>query len=265
MQLQDIWDLIVYNFYGCLIVFARISGIFTFNPIFSRANIPTRVKAAISLVLTVLMLGIMGNNTGYIPKGIVDFVMILLMEALIGLVLGFFVNLILTVLIYAGELIDNQVGLGMAKAMDPSTGVSMPVFANIYYYLFILYFFLTGGHLSYIKLFVTSYEVLPIGFQFGAQTLNLSYMIVQYFGTVLTLAVKFALPIVAVELIVEFCVGVMMKAVPTIQVFVINIQLKILIGLLVLIAFATPMSDFIENLMDILFANLTSAVNMLGA
>ena len=265
MELNEIWNLIVYNFYGFIVVIARISGIFTFNPIFSRANVPTRVKTGITVVLSVLVLGMLGNSTGYIPASLVDFVFTLLKETAIGLVLGFFTNLMLTVFIYAGEMIDNQIGLAMAKAMDPSTGIQMPVFANVYYYIFILYFFLTGGHLSYIKLFATSYDVLPIGFSFGAQTVNLTYTIVQYFGTVLTLAVKFVLPIVAVELIVEFCIGVMMKAVPTIQVFVINFQLKILVGLVMLIACAAPMSDFIEELMGILFANLTSAVSLMGA
>ena len=54
---------------------------------------------------------------------------------------GFFTNLIITVLLYAGEVIDTEIGLGMAKAYDPATGVTMPVFGNYYYYLFILYFF----------------------------------------------------------------------------------------------------------------------------
>lgn len=265
MELIDIWNLILYNFYGFIIVIARISGIFTFNPIFSRANVPNRVKAAMTLVLSVMVLAMMGSNTGYVPLSLVDFIFTLLKEALIGLVLGFFTNLIMTVFIYAGEMIDNQIGLAMAKAMDPSTGIQMPVFANVYYYIFILYFFLTGGHLSYIKLFATSYDILPIGFDFGARTVDLTYTIVEYFGTVLTLAVKFALPIIAVELIVEFSIGVMMKAVPTIQVFVINFQLKILVGLVMLIACAAPMSTYIDDLMNILFSNLASAVSMMGA
>ena len=56
-----------------------------------------------------------------------------------------------------------------------------------------------------------------------------------------------------------------MKAVPTIQVFVINFQLKILVGLVMLIACAAPMSTYIDDLMNILFSNLASAVSMMGA
>lgn len=264
MELNDIWDLIVNNFIGFLLVLLRVSGIFTFNPIFARTNVPTRIKAGASLALAVTMYSAMGASTGYAASGMVDFIATCLKEVLVGLVLGFIVNLILTVIIYAGEVIDTQVGFGMAKAMDPSTGVTMPLFANLYYYMFILYFFITGAHLSYIKLFHLSYEMTPIGYSFGIETVNLTYVIACYLGTVMTLAVKFAFPVIASELITEFAIGVMMKAVPSIQIFVLNFQLKIIMGILVLLAVAGPMSDFLDRLMSILFDNLYSAIGLIG-
>ena len=106
---------------------------------------------------------------------------------------------------------------------------------------------------------------MPFNYSFDVDTLNLISFIVNYLGDVLTLAVKFAMPIIASELITEFIIGVMMKAVPTIQIFVVNIQLKIVVGMLVLIAAAKPMSDFLERLLDILFSNLNSAVGLIGA
>lgn len=112
---------------------------------------------------------------------------------------------------------------------------------------------------------MTSYDILPLNYSFNMDTLNLVSFIVNYLGDVLTLAVKFAMPIIASELITEFVIGVMMKAVPTIQIFVVNIQLKIVVGMFVLIAVAKPMSDFLEELMDIMFSNLTSAVGMIGS
>lgn len=262
--MNEVWDLIVNNFVAYLMVTARISGIFTFNPIFSRQNVPIRIKVGLTLVLSVVTMSYMNNELTYTLSGIPAFVMTLGKELLIGLMLGFLVNLILTVIIYAGELMDTQIGFGMAKAMDPMTGVQMPLFANLFYYLFILYFFIVGGHLKYIELFVTSYDILPLDYSFKPETLNLVYFVANYLGTVITLAVKFSMPIIAAELITEFIIGVMMKAVPTIQIFVINIQLKIVIGLLVLLAVAQPMSDFLEYLMNIMFQNLYNAIGLIG-
>ena len=262
--MSALWDLVVNNFLGFIFVTARISGIFTFNPIFSRQNVTTRVKAGATLAFSAVTLMYLGGNVYANVNGVPGLVFTLIQELVIGLVLGFIVNLILTVIIYAGDVMDTQIGFGMAKAMDPSTGIQMPLFANLYYYMFILYFFIVGGHLKYIELFIMSYDTLPIGFSFTADTLNLILFLANYMGTVMVLAVKFAMPIIAAELITEFILGVMMKAVPSIQIFVLNIQLKIVVGLTVLLAIAKPMSDFLEYLMDILFANLNNALGLIG-
>ena len=257
---MELLNTVIGDFTGFLFVLCRITGIFTFNPIFSRNNVPNRVKAAMSIALSVVMLMSLGGKV-VVPEfnGVIGFFLIVIKELFIGFVFGFFTNLIMTVIIYAGEIIDTQTGLGMAKTMDPSTGITMPIFANLYYYLFILYFFLTDGHLSYIKLFAMSYETIPLGYDFTAQTVDLTYVIVNYFGTVMTLAVKFALPIIAAELITEICVGLMMKAIPTIQVYVVNIQLKVVVGFIILLAAARPMAEFIESLLGILWENLYAA------
>lgn len=256
------WETVFNNFVGFLFVLCRVSGIFTFNPIFSRANVPTMVKNGMCVVLAVVMTMSPAVNAS-VPEvnNIIGFVMIALKELLIGIVFGFFTNLIMTVLIYAGEIIDMQTGLGMAKTMDPSTGINMPIFANIYYYLFILYFFITNGHLSYIELFTISYESIPVGYEMTQNTIDLAYLIVMYMGTVMTLAVKFALPVMVTEMVTEVCVGIIMKAVPTIQVMVVNIQLKLIIGMLILVAAARPMAEFIDYLLSLLWENLYSAAS----
>ncbi len=255
-----VWETLYTNFSVFLLVLCRTTGIFTFNPILSRNNVPTNMKAFMSIVFAVIMTASMGGAQS-LPQfnGVFGFAFIIVKELLIGLVFGFFTNLIITVLLYAGEIMDTEIGLGMAKAYDPATGVTMPVFGNYYYYLFVLYFFLTNSHQSYIKLFSLSYETIPIGFTLTENTQNLFLIIVMYMGTIMELALKFALPILAVELIVEFCMGIIMKAVPTIQIFVLNVHLKLIVGFITLLAAARPMSEFVENLFAILWENLHTA------
>lgn len=116
--------------------------------------------------------------------------------------------------------------------------------------------------MSYIKLFHISYETLPIDFQDSLRTCQ---ALVTYFSTVLTLAVKLAAPIIAIEFITEICLGVLMKAVPSIHIFALNIQLKVLIGLAAVLIMAQPMSDFIEKLMGIMWQNLYGLLGMMGS
>ena len=217
-----------------------------------------------SLVLTMAMLASMGDVIGYIPTSIAGFVGVLVLEAALGYIFGFIVNITLTTIIYAGKIIDNQMTLALAESMDPGIGANMPISANLFYYMFVMYFFIVGGHLNYINLFAISYDIIQIGFSVNLEWAGLSRDITVFFGNIMTLAVKMAMPVIAAEMILQVCVGVVMKSVPSIQIFVINIQMKLLMGFFIILMIAAPMSDYLQNLMDLMFENLYATLYRLA-
>lgn len=250
--MSEIWTAIQTNLVVYIMVLARVSGIFTFNPIFSRQGVPNMVRAGCSMALALVMTAAGGHEYA-MPEGLFPLMFDLGKELLVGAVLGVFVNIMLQVFTMAGEVSDMQLGLSMAKSYDPTFG-SAGLTTQYYSYFFLMYFFAVGGHLSYIELFAVSFEYIPIGYD--SLNINVFYIIVRYFQTVLTLALKLAMPVIAASLITEFCVGVLMKAVPNIHVFVLNIQLKMLVGFAVLAASCGVVSEFMEKIMGILFNNL---------
>ncbi len=254
--MSEIWTVIQTNFVVYIMVLARVGGIFTFNPIFSRAGVPNYIKIGGSLLLALVMTAA-GGIEYTLPSGLLPFSFDLVKELLVGAVLGFFVNLMLQVFSMAGEISDMQMGLSMAKSYDPTFG-NAGVTTQIYSLWFMLYFFQVGGHRSYIELFAVSFETIPVGYQ--SFNINIPYIMVKFFETVLTLGLKLAMPVLCASLIAEFCVGVLMKAVPNIHVFVLNIQIKMLVGFVVLAASAGVVSEFMENIMGILFNNLNGLV-----
>lgn len=255
--MSEIWTAIQTNVAVFFMVLVRVSGIFTFNPIFSRNNVPNTIKAGTSLMLALVVTA--ANDFQYVmPEGLLPFAFDLVKELLVGAVLGLFVNIMLQVFSMAGEVTDMQLGMSMAKSYDPTYGGQVGITSSYYSYWFILYFFAVGGHLSYIRLFAVSYDTIPLGYD--SFNINILYIMVMYFETVLTLGLKLAMPVIAASLITEFCVGVLMKAVPTIHVFVLNIQLKMLVGFVVLAASCGVVSDFMEKIMDILFTNLNGLI-----
>lgn len=254
--MSEVWTAIQTNFVVYIMVLARVTGIFTFNPIFARHGVPNVVKVGASLALAVVMTAA-GDFDYTIPSGLFPFVFDLGKELLVGAVLGFFVNLMLQIFSMAGEVTDMQLGLSMAKSYDPTFG-NAGVTTNFYSYWYILYFFAVGAHKSYITLFSVSYDSIPLGF--NSFNMNIPYIMVKYFETVLTLGLKLAMPIIAASLIAEFCIGVLMKAVPTIHVFVLNIQIKMLVGFIVLAASAPVVAEFMEYITGIMFENLNGIV-----
>ena len=254
--MSEIWGIIQNNFVVVIMVLARVSGIFTFNPIFSRNGVPNMMKAGMSLILAIVM-ATAGDFSYTMPNGLLPFAFDIAKELLVGFTLGFFVNVMLQLFSYAGELADFQIGLSMAKSYDPTFGTSSLI-TQYYSYWFMIYFFMVGGHLSYIKLFAVSYETIPIGF--SDFNINVAYIIVTYLETVITLGLKLAMPIVASELVTEFCIGVLMKAVPSIHVFVLNVQIKMLVGFVVLAGSCTMTAGFMQDIMDLMFTNLNNLI-----
>ena len=160
--MSEIWEAIQTNFVIILMVTARVSGICTFNTIFSQNGVPNMVKAGASLMLALVMAAA-GDFSYTIPQGVLPFALDIGKELLVGFTLGFFVNLMLQQFSLAGELSDYQIGLSMARSYDPTFGTTSLV-TQYYSWWFMIYFFMVGGHLSYIKLFFISYESIPMGF-----------------------------------------------------------------------------------------------------
>lgn len=254
--MSEIWTIIQTNFVVYLMVLGRVTGIFSFNPIFSRRGVPNSVKAGASMLLALVMTTA-GDFEYTMPQGLVPLVFDFGKELLVGAVLGFFVNLMLQVFSMAGELTDMQMGLSMAKSYDPTFG-NAGITAQFYNYWFMLYFFAVGAHKTYIELFAVSYNTIPLGYT--SFNINVPYVLVHFFQSVLELGLKLAMPVIVASLVTEFCVGVLMKAVPTIHVFVLNIQIKMLMGFIVLAASCGAVGEFMERLVGILFSNLDDLV-----
>lgn len=255
--MAEVWNEIIKDVVVYAMVLARTAGIFTFNPILARRGVPNSIKAGATLVLALVMTSA-GDFSYTMPDGLFPFVFDMLKELLVGAVLGFFVNLMLQVFTMAGEVMDMQLGLSMAKSYDPTFG-NAGLSTQYYSLWFMLYFFAVGAHKSYIKLFAISYDSIPLGWT--GINVNIFSVVVHYFETVLTLGLKLAMPVIAASLITEFCIGVLMKAVPTIHVFVLNIQLKMLVGFTVLAASCSVVSEFMDKIMGILFENLNGIMD----
>ncbi|MBQ7783995.1 MAG: flagellar biosynthetic protein FliR, partial [Oscillospiraceae bacterium] len=222
---MDFWEVLFDNFEAKLLIFARILGIFSFNPMLSRSNIPARVRIGATMLITYVVA--LTLDTGGIDTGntMGEYVMCFVRELFIGLVLGFICDMFVYMIYLAGDVMDAQAGLGMAKVFDPSTSIQMSMYGSYAGFMLYLYFFASNAHLMLIRIFVNSFEVIPLCS--GYVNWDIGWLITEMFARIFALMLQLAMPVVAAELIVEFCVGILMKAVPQIQIMVVNIQLKV--------------------------------------
>lgn len=260
---MDFYSLLFDNFETNLLVFSRVLGIFAFNPLLSRRNIPQIVKVVCCILISMIV--IMVRQPEPVETGTVIgvYLAMLLKEGFVGAVLGFITDMFFYSVQMSGEIMDMQSGLGMAKVFDPGTNLQMSIMGSFVSFMMYLYFFVINAHLTYIELFVKSFDIIPIGFEGINPDLGIS--IVEYFSVVLTLVLKIAMPLIVSQTILQFCVGVLMKSVPQIQIMVINIQLKVGFGFLILFLVAVPLSDFIEKFMNTWLETLEGVLPLIPA
>ena len=227
------------------LIFMRMSGFLLFNPLLGRSNLPAMVKTGMALVLSILVFGTAGTGVPQ-PDTLVELAFRLLLELGIGLVLGFVMRVVFSVVQIGGEVIDTQMGMTMAQIYDASSQANLSVTASLLNILLILDFFAENGHYTLMRLLTTSGELVP----YGAAALGdgVYAYVIELFLACMLLAVKLAMPILAAELLGEVGMGVLMKAIPQINAFVINIELKVIIGLLLFFLLLTPINEFLLEL-----------------
>ena len=213
-----------------LFILIRMMGFIFFNPLFGRRNIPGITKAGIALFFAVFTVThFPGEHTPVDIGNITIFMFYLVKEFAVGYLLGTVVNLFFSIVSISGEVTDMQMGLAMSQMYDPGSNVNMPITGSFYNITLMLMFFLTNSHGTLMHVLFLSFRVLPvdsIGFNPA-----IGLYIMQLFGNILILCLQFALPVIAAELITETGVGIIMRAVPQINVFVVGLQLKILAGM----------------------------------
>lgn len=242
---QSFWDILLSNFDVKLLVFARMLGAFSFTPILSRNNFPVMARVGVSLFLTYIITLTMGVTEVDTGGTIGTYVFAVLRECFIGFVIGFVMNMFILSVQIAGDVMDSQSGVGMAKVFDPGTRIQMSIFGTFITFLMYMYFFVTNSHLTLVSIFITSFDIIPPGQ--GTLNPDIGWTIVSFFNQIFIMVLKLAMPVIAAEMVLHFAMGILMKSVPQIQIMIINIQLMCLLGFLLLYLIAAPMAEFIDG------------------
>ena len=207
----------------------RLTGLFLVAPIFSSRVVPMRIRSALLLAFSLLLLPpAMEAGAG----GIRLTPLALATEVILGTVLGLGAAIFVAAAESAGDMLAVQMGLSGANVLDPSSGTQMPVLGQFLGLFVTTLILATGGHLVLIQTLHLSLHAFPLG---GA--LNLEDGIpaaVEMLGTQLVLGLRFAAPVVAAMMIGNAALGVMAKTVPQLNVLMMAFPLQIAIGLFTL-------------------------------
>lgn len=212
--------------------FLRIGAMLMVAPVFGARMVPKRLRLGLGLALAVMvapLLPAMPVVDALSPQG----VLIELNQLVIGLAMGFVLQLVFGALVTAGQTVAMSMGLGFASLVDPQNGIQVPVVSQFYLITSTLLFLVFNGHLLLIQMVVDSFHTLPVG------TTGLPreaiYDLVTWATQMFSGALMVALPAVTSIMLVNMALGVMTRAAPQMNIFSVGFPITLLGGFAVII------------------------------
>lgn len=243
----------------------RMAGFVFLNPILGRRNIPSQVKVGLSMLMAVLVYttAVSQGMANEIETGsAVVFGVLAVKELLIGYFLGFVMQLFDMVMTFAGTVIDFQLGISMAMVYDAQNGGQVALSGNILQMFYLLLFFTADGHLALLKILALSGEIVPYGEV--ALTSGAAWLMLDIFVECVVLAVRMAFPMIAFEFLVQVVVGVLTKINPQVNLFVLSIQLRLTVGLILMMFLIGPIGDYVGNMITEMLNTLQGVLRVLA-
>lgn len=227
-------DVFYMNFQKALLVFSRFSGIFVFAPLFGARTIPVRVKAWITVFLTLSVFPVVRNLIEYITSPWM-FGFMVLDQVLIGLIIGFMFSLVLILFQLAGQIFSFNMGFGIVNTFDPLSETQISLIGQYLYILALMVFIITNGHHTIIYALTKSFELIPV--IKAKKVATIAYYTMISITQMFRVALIIAAPILGTMLIVEIALGILTRVAPQMNVFVIGFAAKLVIGFFILLFF----------------------------
>lgn len=217
---------------GFILLFFRFAALFMAVPIFSHQNIPMNIKAALAFFFTIVFYASMPAVE--ITIDIPTIILAILSEFMLGLVVGIILLLAYNIITFAGGIISFMMGFSMASAIDPQTGVSMPIISQFLSLMGLMVLLALDLH-HWVLLFVeSSLQKIPLGGFVMSQ--EIFYYVMHATSNMLMVGFMIAFPILALSWLADVIFGMLMKTMPQFNLLVIGFPIKIMVAFVVLIA-----------------------------
>jgi len=209
----------------------RIGAFYFAVPVIGARMVPARVRLILMLLTTMLLVPVLP------PAPVVSFLslpgfIMMVQEVLIGLAMGFLMQIVMHVFLLAGQFIAMKMGLGFASMNDPSNGVSVTILSQFYLLMTTLLFLSANGHLVVLQLMIESFTSFPIG---GGGLGSTEFMVIVQLGSwMFSAALLITLPLFTSLMIVNMSFGVMSRSAPQLNVFTVGFPITLLFGFILL-------------------------------
>lgn len=220
------------NFEIFLLILVRIASFVFVAPFFGDSNVPRKVKTGLSFCVAIFMFSVV-PHTSMEYESAIGYGTIVVKEAITGLLIGFAAYVCNSIVLFAGNIIDMDIGLSMVTEFNPEMRMQTTISGNLYYYLVMLLLITSDMHKYILRAVCDSFQVVPLGGAvFDYEHLLGSFT--RYMGDLFIIGFRIFLPFFACIMILNCILGIMAKVAPQMNMFSVGMQLKILTGLVIM-------------------------------
>lgn len=225
-----------------LLVFMRVATFIFVAPFFSTRGVPNNVKIGLSVFVAYIMYSFGPEHIYPEYNTILGFCTIVLKEVSVGLLIGLAAQMCTSIVLFAGRIIDMEVGLSMANVFDPTTNEQSSITGALLQYGVMLILYTTGLHRYLLKALMETFILIPID-SIHINTDRLLTSLVTFLSDYIIIGFRICLPVFASITLMNIVLGLLAKLAPQMNMFSVGIQLKLLAGLSVIMVVVTLLPD----------------------
>jgi flagellar biosynthetic protein FliR len=239
-----------------LLIFARIIGIFATAPLFSSGTIPLRIRAVAAVYIAACIFPVTVRTFPSVPENIFAYGLLIAAEAFIGILIGFLLSVIFAAFQLATRFFSFQMALGIAEVIDPLSEIGITLVGQLWTVMGLMVFIAIDGPNMLVMAGVESFQRIQI-FSLAENSQAIMTVVLNAFGAMFIVALKLSFPILITLFLVSVVLGLLAKAAPQMNIFMVGFPIQIGVGLLIIIvttgAIALGMSSALHRAFENLF------------
>lgn len=224
-----------------LLVLVRVTSFIFVCPFFGGRQTPNLVKIGFGLLLSILLFG----AVPFYPPNystIAGYTVIVLKEVMVGFVIGYAVQICQLIASFAGTIVDMQIGLSMVSLFDPNTNEQVSITGTIYSQVLTMMLIITGMYRYILRALADTFTLVPINGAVINPDRFLESLLI-FMRDYIVIGFRICLPIFIITFITNVVLGILAKVSPQMNMFSVGIQIKIIVGLMIMFITVTMLDD----------------------
>ena len=256
-------DFFVNNFQVFFLILARVFGMFVVAPFFSSDAVPARIRIITAVYVTACAFPMAARYFGRVPQNMYSYAMLVGSEALIGILIGFMMSIIFAAFQLAATFFSFQMAIGIAEVLDPFSEVGVSVVGQLWTLMGIMVFIAIDGPEMLVMGTIDSFKtarILSLVEQGGTVTKAL----VDAFSSMFLIALKLSFPIMITLFLLAVTLGLLSKAAPQMNIFMLGFPVQIGVGFLLLIVMMGAIAFGMSAALNRAFEGVVSLLRAMG-